>query len=102
MSKKNEEGSTPEPEKRPKACDLDLVLAVVRPEELYPLSVFQKRFGIGECTLRSARSAGLVVRYIHKRAYLLGRDWIQYILKNASSEPPAPGKRSPTHRRQRR
>ncbi len=52
---------------------------VINPEELYTLKAFTQRLGIREATLRSARRAGLKVYYVHKHAYIHGRDWIDYV-----------------------
>jgi hypothetical protein len=62
----------------------DEVFGVINPEELYTLKAFTKRLGIRASTLRSARRSGLRVYYVHKHAYIYGRDWIEYV--RASSE----------------
>ena len=59
---------------------------VISPNELYTLSAFKRRLGIQEATLRSARRAGLRVYYVHKHAYVYGRDWIEYVLRSQSSK----------------
>lgn len=53
---------------------------VVRPDEIYTLEEFKHRLGISNSTLRAARRSGLRVCYIHKHAYVYGRDWIDYLL----------------------
>jgi hypothetical protein len=53
---------------------------VVRPEELYTLQEFKHRLGISDSTLRAARRSGLRVCYIHRHAFVYGRDWIDYVL----------------------
>jgi hypothetical protein len=68
----------------------DEVFGVINPEELYTLKAFTKRLGIRASTLRSARRAGLRVYYVHKHAYIYGRDWIEYVLNSSerrSQEP---------------
>jgi len=55
---------------------------VVNPDELYTLDAFKRRLNIREATLRSARRAGLRVYYVHKHAYVHGRDWIEYVLNS--------------------
>lgn len=60
----------------------DLTTGVINPEELYTLKAFTRRLGIREATVRSARRAGLRVYYVHKHAYVYGRDWIDYVLKS--------------------
>lgn len=54
---------------------------IVNPDELYTLRTFTSRLGIKAATLRSARRAGLKVYYVHKQAYVYGKDWIEYVLK---------------------
>jgi hypothetical protein len=61
----------------------DEVFGVINPEELYTLKAFTKRLGIRASTLRSARRAGLRVYYVHKHAYIYGRDWFEYV-RNSS------------------
>ena len=58
------------------------VAGVINPEELYTLDAFKRRLGVRDATLRSARRAGLQVHYVHKHAYIHGRDWIDYVLKS--------------------
>jgi hypothetical protein len=60
----------------------DLTTGVINPDELYTLKAFTRRLGIREATLRSARRAGLRVYYVHKHAYVYGRDWIDYVLNS--------------------
>lgn len=55
---------------------------VINPDELYTLRAFTRRLGIRQATLRSARRAGLRVYYVHKHAYIHGRDWIDYVLSS--------------------
>lgn len=55
------------------------MMGVINPEELYTLDAFTQRLGIRAATLRSARRAGLKVYYVHKHAYIYGRDWIDYV-----------------------
>ena len=60
----------------------DFSSGVICPDELYSLKAFTRRLGIREATLRSARRAGLRVYYVHKHAYIHGRDWIDYVLSS--------------------
>lgn len=55
---------------------------VINPDELYTLTAFTQRLGIRQATVRAARRAGLQVYYVHKHAYVYGRDWIDYVLKH--------------------
>lgn len=59
----------------------DDATGVISPDDLYTLKAFARRLGITAATLRSARRAGLRVLYVHKHAYVYGRDWIEYVLK---------------------
>jgi hypothetical protein len=63
---------------------------VINPDELYTLEAFTRRLGIKAATLRSARRAGLKVYYVHKQAYVHGRDWIDYVLRNSGSQATGP------------
>lgn len=60
----------------------DFSTGVINPNELYTLKAFTRRLGIRQATLRSARRAGLRVYYVHKHAYIHGRDWIDYVLSS--------------------
>lgn len=66
----------------------DEAVGVINPDELYTLKAFTRRLGIRAATLRSARRAGLKVYYVHKHAYVYGRDWIDYVLR-ACKQPAA-------------
>lgn len=65
---------------------------VVTPDELFTAKAFTQRLGIQASTLTSARRAGLPVYYKHKRAYIYGRDWIDYVRNSntRSTDPSAP------------
>ena len=56
------------------------LVGVINPEELYTLRAFKRRLGIADATLRTARRSGLRVHYLHKQGFILGRDWIQYVI----------------------
>lgn len=60
----------------------DLSSGVINPDELYTLQAFTRRLGVQASTLRAARRAGLRVYYVHKHAYVYGRDWIEYVLNS--------------------
>ncbi len=62
---------------------------VINPAELYTLNAFKRRLGLADAALRSARRKGLRVTYVHKHGFVLGRDWIEYVLNSKSSRPPA-------------
>lgn len=58
-------------------------LGHVSADSLYTLAEIQKRLKLGDHALRQARRRGLKVRRIGRRAYLLGRDIIEFIDKVA-------------------
>ncbi len=62
---------------------------IINPDEIYTMAAFTQRLGIRASTLRSARRSGLQVYYVHKHAYIYGRDWIDYVLnsKNRKGKP---------------
>lgn len=64
---------------------------VIRPDELYDIETLMKRVRLGPSAIREARRAGLKVHYVHRRAYVLGGDWIEYVL----SSPQKPGSTMP-------
>jgi hypothetical protein len=57
-------------------------LGPIDPDRLYPLEVFAKITGLGRAALRTARHAGLVVRYVGGRGWVLGQDWIEYAMQH--------------------
>ena len=61
-------------------------LGPVEPEILYPLSDLQARTGLGAAALRTARRAGLKVRYTGGRGYVKGADFIDYVEQHGKSE----------------
>lgn len=63
----------------------DVAQGVINPHELYTLRAFKRRLGISDSTLRAARRAGLKVSYLHKQGFILGSDWIEYVLSSSRS-----------------
>jgi len=61
------------PNSRPEAPGL------VSANSLYTLAEIQPRLRLGPQALRRARRAGLKVRRIGRRAYVLGRDLMQFV-----------------------
>jgi len=59
----------------------------VRADSLYTLEELSRRLGLGTAALRTARRSGLVVRRIGRRSYVLGRDLIDYVDRNADRVP---------------
>lgn len=50
---------------------------------LYTLSEIQERLKLGQHAMRQARRAGLPVRRIGRRAYVLGRDVMEFVESGA-------------------
>jgi hypothetical protein len=61
-------------------------VGAVRADEVYTLAEFMRRLAFTSATLRSARRAGLPVYYANKRGFVLGRDWINYVLKSSGHQ----------------
>ena len=59
-----------------------MIQGVINPDELYTLTAFKRRLGVADATLRTARRAGLKVHYLHKQGFILGRDWIEYVVNS--------------------
>lgn len=45
----------------------------------YPLPVFQRLAGLSAWGLRKAKHAGLRVRTVGRRRYVLGSDWLEFL-----------------------
>lgn len=54
-------------------------LRPIEPGTLYPLAEFRRRTGWGRHAVRKARGDGLTVHRAGNRAYVLGRDFIDYV-----------------------
>jgi hypothetical protein len=54
-------------------------LAPLRADEIYPLSIFMQKTGLGSKAMRMARKAGLVVRRVSTRSYVKGADFSQWL-----------------------
>lgn len=61
-------------------------LAPIRADESYPLDTFSRMTGIGKHGLRTARKNGLQVRYIGRRGFVLGSDWLTYLRDHGQCE----------------
>jgi len=59
----------------------------IHADAVYGLADFQRRTSLGEGGLRSARRRGLQVRYCHSRAFIMGRDFLQYVSEQESTAP---------------
>jgi hypothetical protein len=47
--------------------------------ESYPLATFRQITGLSDSAMRAARRAGLPVRRVGKRGFILGRDWSAFL-----------------------
>lgn len=54
-------------------------LGVIRSDDVYPLSIFQKLSGLGAHAVRQARKKGLRVRDCGNRSYILGIDFYRFL-----------------------
>lgn len=54
-------------------------LGPVQPSEMYPLQAFKEVTGLGNRAMRSLRKAGLKVRRVSGRGFVLGSDFIQLL-----------------------
>lgn len=75
------------------------IVGVIEPNCLYTLREFQKRIGVAASTLRAARRAGLKVHYVHRQAYVYGRDWVDYVLASNRTSPQDAASPSPADMR---
>jgi hypothetical protein len=50
----------------------------------YAIAEFKKRTGLENKALRSARSRGLVIRQCGSRRFILGRDFLEFLSKEAA------------------
>jgi hypothetical protein len=55
------------------------MLGEIRADAVYPLEVFRQRTGLDTWATRQARRAGLRVRRVGRRGFILGTDFIQYL-----------------------
>lgn len=51
----------------------------VRPEVMYSKEQWSQATGLGEDALRVARRNGLPLLYCHRKAFVYGKDWIEYV-----------------------
>ena len=52
----------------------------IDPTRLYSLGEFQRVSGMSTAAVRSARREGLVVRYLGRTAWILGRDFVEFVV----------------------
>lgn len=60
-------------------CAPDAASGVISADSLYTLAEIQERLRLGQHALRMARRAGLKVRRIGRRGYVLGKDVMAFI-----------------------
>ena len=60
--------------------EISQAFGVVEPQHLYTYDAITKRLGITRKTIRAAIRNGLKVSRAHRKAYILGQDWIDYIV----------------------
>lgn len=51
----------------------------IRADAAYTLDAFTRATGLRRHAMRAARRAGLRVRYVQKRGFVLGRDFLAYL-----------------------
>jgi hypothetical protein len=54
-------------------------LGEIRGDSVYPLEVFRQRTGLDTWAMRQARRAGLKVRRVGRRAFIIGADFLRYL-----------------------
>lgn len=64
--------------------ELEKELSPIRANEIYPLSVFMQRTGLGKQAMRTARRAGLIVGEIGNRKYVKGADFLKWYDQQAA------------------
>jgi hypothetical protein len=55
----------------------------------YPLASFAKLSGLGKAGIRSARRAGLPIRYVGNKPFVLGSDWLTWLATRPTTAPSA-------------
>ena len=58
----------------------------IDPETLYRLEAIRSASGIGEWGMRQMRKAGLPVRYVGGRGFVLGKDFIEHVKRAGDSQ----------------
>ena len=72
-------GSPPARRSAARSADRADGVRPIEPGTLYPLAEFQRRTGWGRHAVRKARGGGLTVHRAGNRAYVLGKDFIDYV-----------------------
>ncbi len=58
---------------------MNLPPGVIRADEVYTVSEFRKRSGLGDFAFRKVRQSGLRIVDVGKKRFILGTDWIKYL-----------------------
>lgn len=61
-------------------------LGPIEPDVLYPLAVFQKRTGFRRESRAKLRREGLPIRRVGRQRFVLGRDFIEFVLTQGDLE----------------
>jgi len=62
----------------------------IQAQAAYTLASFEKLSGLGKAGIRSARRAGLPIRYVGNRPFILGSDWLNWLATRPTTAPSAP------------
>ena len=65
------------------SLDLPQVRGLITSDAMYTLDEIRDRLKLGQSAMRQARRAGLKVRRIRRRGYVLGRDLLAYVESEA-------------------
>ena len=57
-------------------------LSEISRDSIYPLDVFMTHSGLSQAALREARRNGLKVRRIGRRSFIVGEDFLKYVMEN--------------------
>ena len=58
---------------------------VIEPQHLYTYDGITQRLGVSRKTIRAAIRNGLKVSRAHRKAFILGKDWIDYVVDQERS-----------------
>lgn len=58
----------------------------IRIDEVYTLTDFQKRTGLGRAGVRAARRRGLPVHQCGRNRYVMGADWADFLRAKTASK----------------
>lgn len=58
----------------------------IRVDEVYTLTDFKKRTGLGKAGVRAARRRGLPVHQCGRNRYVSGADWVEFLRARTASK----------------